>query len=71
MTLDEIQDLKYKVYSIGCSKFPIDIFFNDIKFNKDFNFDKNCAYEDLKLIVDEIYRLREIEKKYNILVGEK
>lgn len=63
MTKKEIEKLRNRVYAISHSKFPLDMFFNDIELNKDTNYSKEMAYEDLKLITDEIYRLRELEKK--------
>lgn len=59
MTKEEIKQLEERVYAIGSSLFPIDVFFNDIRDNKDPKYNKDKAYEDLKLIVDEIYRLRD------------
>lgn len=59
MTKEEIKQLEERVYAIGSSLFPIDVFFNDIRDNKDPRYNKDRAYEDLKLIVDEIYRLRD------------
>lgn len=63
MTKEEIKQLEERVYAIGSSLFPIDAFFNDIRDNKDPRYNKDKAYEDLKLIVDEIYRLRDKTKK--------
>lgn len=62
MTKEEIKQLEERVYAIGSSLVPIDVFFNDIRDNKDPRYNKDRAYEDLKLIVDEIYRLRDKEK---------
>lgn len=59
MTKEEIKQLEERVYAIGSSLFPINVFFNDIRDNKDPKYNKDRAYEDLKLIVDEIYRLRD------------
>lgn len=61
MTTEELKQLKERVYASGSSLFPIDVFFNDIRDNKDPKYNKDRAYEDLKLIVDEIYRLRDIK----------
>lgn len=58
MTQKEINELKERCYAIGNTKFPLDTFFNDIRDNDNPKFNKDDAYEDLKLIVDEIYRLR-------------
>lgn len=66
MIKEEIKQLEERVYAIGSSLFPIDIFFNDIRDNKDPKYNKDKAYEDLKLIVDEIYRLRDREKAKKI-----
>lgn len=63
MTKEEIKQLEERVYTIGSSLFPIDVFFNDIRDNKNPKYNKDKAYEDLKLIVDEIYRLREFKKQ--------
>lgn len=62
MTQKEIDELQERVYAISYSKFPLDTFFNDIQNNQAPNFNKESAYEDLKLITDEFYRLRELEK---------
>lgn len=66
MTKEEIKQLEERAYAIGSSLFPIDVFFNDIRDNKDPKYNKDRAYEDLKLIVDEIYRLKELLKEYNV-----
>ena len=59
MTQKEINELKARVYSISNCMFPLDAFFNDIEKNKNQNYDKEGAYNDLKLITDAIYELRE------------
>ena len=71
MTQKEINKLKERCYAIGNSKFPLDQFFNDIRDNDNPRYNKKQAYEDLKLIVDEIYRLREKQKDYTLEEVEK
>lgn len=63
MNRTEIKELVDKVYAISWSGFPLDSFLNDIRDSNNPNYDKNSAYQDMKLIVDEIYRLRELNKK--------
>ena len=66
MTQKETKELQERCYAIGNSKLPLDTFFNDIRDNPNPNFNKESAYEDLKLIVDEIYRLKEKEKPMKV-----
>ena len=61
----EIQELKERIYDISYSGFPLDSFFNDIERNDNPRFNKDLAYKDLKLIVDEIYKLKDKAKKYD------
>lgn len=65
MTNKEIQELKERIYNISYSGFPLDSFFNDIEKNDNPRFNKDLAYKDLKLIVDEIYKLKDKAKKYD------
>lgn len=62
MTQKEINKLEERVCAISSSAFPLDTFFNDIQNNQAPNYNWEQAYKDLKLIVDEVYRLRELEK---------
>ena len=48
---EEIKELRNYCYNNGCSFFPVHSFFNDIRDNKDKNFDKNQAYKDLWAII--------------------
>lgn len=59
MTQKEINELKARVYSISNCMFPLDAFLNDIEQIKNQNYDKEGAYNDLKLITDAIYELKE------------
>lgn len=59
MTQKEINELKARVYSISNCMFPLDAFLNDIEQNKNQNYNKEGAYNDLKLITDVIYELKE------------
>ena len=65
MTNKEIQELKERIYNISYSGFPLDSFFNDIEQNDNPRFNKDLAYKDIKLIVDEIYKLKVKAKKYD------
>ena len=71
MNKEEIKELQEKTYAISWSGFPLDAFFNDIRDNPNPNFDKDSAYQDLKKIVDEIYKLKDKAKKYDELVKPK
>lgn len=66
MTQKEIDDLRERVYSISNCMFPLDKFFNDIVKNKEPDFNKESAYNDLKLITDVIYELKEKEPVYTL-----
>ena len=70
MTKEEIKELQARVYDISWSGFPLDTFFNDIRDNPSPNFNKELAYEDLKKIVDEVYRLRKLKKAIKFLEDE-
>lgn len=59
MTQKEINELRARVYSISNCMFPLDTFLNDIEQNKNQNYNKESAYNDLKLITDAIYELKE------------
>jgi hypothetical protein len=59
MTQKEINELRARVYSISNCMFPLDTFLNDIEQNENQNYDKEGAYNDLKLITDAIYELKE------------
>ena len=59
MNKEEIKLLQERTYAISNSLFPLNTFFNDIRDNDNPRFGKDLAYQDLKLIVDEFYRLRE------------
>ena len=63
MTSEEIKELEERTYAISWSGFPINTLFNDIRDNDSPRFNKALAYQDFKKIVDEIYRLKEIEKQ--------
>ena len=63
MTDKEIKELEERTYAIGWSGFPIDALFNDIRDNNNPRFNKDLAYQDFKKVIDEIYRLKEIEKQ--------
>lgn len=65
MNKTEIKELVDKVYAISWCGFPLDTFLNDIGESNDPRYDKNKAYVNMKLIVDEIYRLRDKAKKYD------
>ena len=65
MTDKEILELQKRIYAISYSGFPLDSFFNDIEKNDNPRFNKDLAYKDLKLIVDEIYKLKVKAKKYD------
>lgn len=71
MTQKEINKLKKRVYSISNCMFPLDTFFNDIEQNKDPDFNKESAYNDLKLITDVVYELKEKQKDYTLEEVEK
>lgn len=70
MNNKEIKELQERCYAIGNSKFPLDQFFNDIRDNDSPRYNKEEAYNDLKLIVDEIYRLREKNKEQDPTLEE-
>ena len=63
MTSEEIKELEERTYAISWSGFPINTLFNDIRDNDSPRFNKALAYQDFKKIIDEIYRLKEIEKQ--------
>ena len=65
MTDKEIQELKERIYNISYSGFLLDSFFNDIEKIDNQRFNKDLAYKALKLIVDEIYKLKDKAKKYD------
>lgn len=62
MNKEEIKLLQERTYAISNSLLPLNAFFNDIRDNDNPRFRKDLAYQDLKLIVDEFYRLREETK---------
>lgn len=51
LSKEELKELQDYCYSNGCSFFPVNMFFNDIRDNKEKNFDKNQAYKDLWAII--------------------
>lgn len=51
LSKEELKELRDYCYSNGCSFFPVNTFFNDIRDNKEKNFDKNQAYKDLWAII--------------------
>lgn len=56
---EEVDKLQEKVYSVSNSAFPLDAFFNDIRDNKNPNYNKCSAYEDLEKIIDTFIELIE------------
>lgn len=72
MTQKEINELRARVYSISNCMFPLDTFLNDIEQIKNQNYNKEGAYNDLKLITDAIYELKEKlkEKEQNYTLEE-
>ena len=52
LTSEEIEKLQNLCYEYGNSWLPLADFFNDIRDNKDKDYDKNQAYKDLWLIVN-------------------
>lgn len=60
---EEIKELQNYCYENGCSFFPVSDFFNDIRDNKDKNYDKNQAYKDLWAIILTTEKSREAAKK--------
>lgn len=50
--------LEEKIYSMSNSFLPLDVFYNDIRDNKDKNYNKESAYKDLEKIADFIIDLQ-------------
>lgn len=48
---EELKELQDYCYNNGSAFFPVNMFFNDIRDNKQKNFDKNQAYKDLWAII--------------------
>lgn len=72
MNKKEINELKARVYSISNCMFPLDAFLNDIEQVKNQNYNKESAYNDLKLITDAVYELKDKlkEKEQNYTLEE-
>ena len=54
--------LKQKIYEMSNSHLPLDMFYNDIRDNKQENYNKDLAFEDLETIADFIINLQEENK---------
>ena len=55
---NKFKNLQNKIYSMSNSFLPLDMFFNDIRDNKEKNFDKDGAYKDLDIIANFIIDLQ-------------
>ena len=53
--------LRKKCYKMGNSQLPLDVFYNDIRDNP--NFDKELAYKDLEKVVNYIEKLQNENKE--------
>lgn len=62
MNNERLKKLEEKTFAITNSEFPIGDFLNDIKQNKDPNYNKKTAYEDFEKIVDKFYELTDLNK---------
>ena len=58
----ENKKLKQKIFEMSNSYLPLDMFYNDIRDNKQENYNKDLAFEDLAKITDFIIDLQDENK---------